>query len=176
MAGHGRPHPIFGRDVGPPAPKGNRRGLIHGAKVTRKSYGKEMANKEQQIFQTLAGQAPVRASDGGLPIYDVLAVSLLADDLVRYDLMKAYSYEHGMFDEHGSPLPYVDTFFKLIDRIWRGCAAIGLTPASRAKLGLALAKSATLAEALSEPDKDKRQAMLADLGEIDAEAEEVEND
>lgn len=160
-----------------PAPKGNRRSTHHGGLVTRKSHAKEMAAKEAEIAELLADGAPVRTPGGGLPQHDVFAVRLLAQEMVRLENMTTYSYEYGLLDEYGEPRqPLIDLMGKSYDRIMRGLAAMGMTPSSRAKLGLALVKQASLAEAMSEPDRKKRMKMLNELGVIESEAEEVEDD
>ncbi len=47
--------------------------------------------------------------------------------------------------------------------------ALGMTPRSRAKLGLDLARAADLATAMSEPDPVKRERLLREAGVVDAE-------
>jgi hypothetical protein len=164
----------MGRPPGVPnAPKGNKRGVRHGGLVTRKSSAIEMAAKQEELEAALAKAAPARAPGDKLPIHDKHIVGLLAATMVQFDNMTEFSREHGFLDEHGDPLTFVDVYGKVADRIARLLDKMGMTPASRAKLGLALVKQATLAEALSEPDRDKRMEMLNDLGVIEGEGEEV---
>jgi phage terminase small subunit len=165
---------IYGKS-GPPAPNGNRRSVHHGGMVTSKSHGEEMAAKETEIMEALSEAAPVRAPDGSLPRHDIFAVRLLAMEWVRYENMSAYLIEYGWLDEDGEPRhPVSDLIGKSADRITRLLDRMGMTPASRAKLGLDLVKQATFAEAMSEPNRKRRMRMLRDAGVIDV--EEVEDE
>lgn len=158
-----------------PAPKGNKRGVNHGGMVTRKSHAAEMQAKQEELESALAADTPVRSPSGELPVHDKYIVRLLADVMVQFDNMSAFAREHGFLDERGDPLTFVKLYGEVADRIARLLDKLGMTPASRAKLGLALVKQATLAEAISEPNRKKRMKMLNQLGVIEAEAEEVED-
>jgi P27 family predicted phage terminase small subunit len=134
-----------------------------------------MAAKEAEIVEALAEAAPVRASNGELPSHDIFAVKLLAQEWVRYENMSVYLSEHGWADEKGELRhPVTDMLGKSADRILRMLDAMGMTPKSRAKLGLDLVKQASFAEAMSEPNRRKRVKMLKELGVVEAEAEEVD--
>lgn len=159
---------IYGKS-GPPAPKGHRYSVKHGGLVTQKTHALEMKAKQKELEVALSAAAPVRSHNGKLPVYDEHIVSLLAAVMVQFDNMTEFAHENGFLDKNGDPLTFVDVYGKVADRIARILDKLGMTPSSRAKLGLALVKSATLAEALSEPDKDKRMEMLADLGVIEGE-------
>jgi hypothetical protein len=153
-----------------PAPKGNRRGVHHGGGVTVKSHRVEIEAKEAEIIEELAAAAPVRGVDGGLPSHDVFAVRLLATEMVRYANMTAYSYDYGLLDDNGEPRQsLLDLMGKTADRILRLLTSMGMTPASRAKLGLDLVRQASLSEAMSEPNRRKRMRMLRELGVVEGE-------
>lgn len=124
----------------PPAPPaGNRRGAVHGG------YSQVMATtleaKARTIYDALASDAPVRGPDGGLPREDSVPVRLLAEALCRLDSVSEYLARHGWQDERGVPRQAVlNIEERLSSRALGLCIELGMTPRSRAALGLSLAR------------------------------------
>ena len=119
-------------------------------------------------------EAVVTAIREALPIKhqaDQWIVADLADALIRLHRFRNYADEHELWDQRGKSKKrymarsvlhwesrYRDRVFRLLLR------ELGLTPASRAKLGLDLVRSVSLAEAMSEKDPVKRKALMAAAG------------
>lgn len=127
------------RRGGPTPAPGNRQTVTHGA------YGRvalpALDAKSREITQALAADAPVRAADGSLPAADLPAVRLLADTLCRLDSIGDYLERRGWESEDGRPRPVLDYEAKLRSQALDVMKELGMTPASRAKLGLDLAKT-----------------------------------
>lgn len=122
-----------------PAPPGNTRALKHGARA-RLDEGR-LADKRAEVAEILADDAPLRDAEGKLPRADELAVSLLAETLVRLDGVRTYLDLHGLLTEKGEIRPAVAIEDRLIARAFGFAEALGMTPRSRAKLGLDVARS-----------------------------------
>lgn len=97
--------------------------------------------KARKITEALAADAPVRAQDGSLPAADMPAVRLLADTLCRLDSISAYLERRGWEGEDGKPRPVLDYEARLRSQALDVMKELGMTPASRAKLGLDLART-----------------------------------
>jgi hypothetical protein len=124
----------------PPAPSGNQRARRHGgyADVARERVESRIA----ELLGGLAEDAPLRAADGGLPAHDTAIVHLLAVTLCRVESVETYLTAYGYLDAAGNVRPAAD----LAGRLRREAAdyldALGMTPRSRARLGLDLADAA----------------------------------
>ncbi|UTI62637.1 hypothetical protein NBH00_14855 [Paraconexibacter antarcticus] len=98
--------------------------------------------KVREVFDALAADAPLRASDGGLPAADGAMVRLAAEVMCRLDDVTGYLGAKGWMDEKGNPRTIV---LELEGRLRREAAdhldALGCSPRSRAKLGLDVARS-----------------------------------
>jgi len=129
------------RSAPPPAPPGNRRTVTHGgyAEVARA----RLDAKTREVFEALAADVPLRDAAGELPRYDAAQVALLAKCLCRLEDVESYVAEFGWRDQKtGEPRTGL---VELEGRLRREAAdymdALGMTPRSRAKLGLDLARS-----------------------------------
>ncbi len=142
----------------PPAEKGNARAVKHGLGATV-----TLAPQAEAIREVLAAQAPVRAHDGSLPVYDEAIVMQAARVMARVQSASEYVEEHGLFDLEGDLRPVVSELGRIERQLTELLDRLGMTPTSRAKLGLDLARTVDLATAMSEPDANKRRALLADL-------------
>ena len=123
----------------PPAPVGNVRRREHGA------YGviarEELEVKVREVFDALAADTPVREADGGLPAADVPAVRMLAEVLCRLDRIAEYLTRRGWQDDDGLPRPVLDYEARLRSHSLDLLKELGMTPRSRAALGLDLARA-----------------------------------
>jgi hypothetical protein len=148
----------------PPAPPaGNDRAATHRG-YARVAPGRRDA-KAATVFQALAGDAPLRDSNGSLPRADEWTVRLLAECLCRLEDVSADLDAHGWRDrETGEPRPAMSRETELRREAFGYVEALGMSPRSRARLGLNLARTVDLATALSEPDAARRAELLREAG------------
>lgn len=125
------------------APPGNRRALSHGgyAAVTRD----RLDTKVREVYDALAADAPLRDLDGGLPPADAVAIRMLAEALCRLESVAEYLNRRGWETDDGEPRPAVEVERRLRVEVADHLDALGMTPRSRAKLGLDLSRGFDLA-------------------------------
>jgi hypothetical protein len=144
---------------------GNLNGKTHGAEATVPAD--RLSEKAQEVYAVLAEDAPVR-DGGGLPRHDREAVALLARSLCRLDDVTDWLDTHGVFNKRGRLRDRILVQEeRLRNEVAKHLDALGMTPRSRAKLGVDLARTADLAQAMSEPDPQKRARLLRDAGLAD---------
>ncbi len=141
------------------AAAGNGRAVQHRLGTTLEA---NLPPDVEAIHEALKASAPVRAADGGLPIYDEAAIELLARQLAKIRYGYEWLEEHGWFDE-GELRPLVSELAKFERQLMEGLDRMGMTAAGRARLGLDLARTTDLATAMSEPNPERRRDLLADL-------------
>lgn len=159
----------------PPPEKGNRRAVTHGAYA--KVAPERLDAKADELFEALAADAPVREADGGLPAADTVAVRLAAETLCRLEDVRAFISEVGVFDTakhhkakrrkkepRGSrrrrsvdPMRAVEMEDRLVRRLMDQLDSLGMTPRSRAKLGLDQARQMDLAREWADKDRSTRR-------------------
>jgi len=130
---------------GPPAPVGNRLALRHGgyAAIARE----RLEAKVLEVADALGSDLPLRDAAGGVPRADAVAVRLLAENLCRLDDVSAHLRDFGLFDQAtGEPRPALDLERRLRAETLDLAESLGLTPRSRAKLGLDLQRGFDLAQ------------------------------
>lgn len=127
-----------------PAPIGNVRALRHGG-AARKATLITAGSWAEKIMAELTAEAPLRDGEGGLPLHDRQLVELLASALARLQSVQAWLELRPAVSERGLPWPAEDTARRLRSEIARYLDALGMTPKSRAALGLDLARSFDLA-------------------------------
>jgi phage terminase small subunit len=115
------------------------------------------------VFAALAASAPVR-ENGQLPPADAFLVAQLARTLVRLDRLAAWLDQHGIQDRRGKIRSAARWESKLTSQAVSMMSALGMSPTSRAKLGLNLARTISLAEAMSEPNPQRRTELLRQAG------------
>jgi phage terminase small subunit len=118
---------------------GNGRAVTHGAYAALAPDRLDV--KAREVFDALGADAPVRDGDGSLPAADVAAVRLLADVLCRLDDIGGYLSRRGWEGEDGKPRPVLDYEARLRGHALDLMRELGMTPASRAKLGLDLVRA-----------------------------------
>lgn len=149
--------------TGPKPPKGNKRGVVHGGYAH--IVGERLEAKAREVYDALAADAPVRASGGGLPRYDAPLVRLLAMTLCRLENVEAHIALFGAFDQRSREVrTVVEVEAGLRKEAAHYLGLLGMTPTSRAKLGLDLVRQADLATAMSEPDPERRADLLREAG------------
>lgn len=130
------------------APPGNRRAVKHGAYAA--VVRERLEAKSREVYEALAADAPLRGPDGELPAADAVAVRLLAEALCRLDDVSAHLRDRGLTDEDGAVRPAVELESRLRREAADHADALGMTPRSRARLGLDVARGFDLATAWSE--------------------------
>lgn len=131
---------------GGPAPEpGNQRARKHGAYAT--VVQARLDEKIREVFDAIAEDAPLRADDGGLPAADAVVVRLLAAALCRVADVEGYLADFGWRDvDTGEPRTGILDLEARLRREARDHAdALGMTPRSRAALGLDVAHGLDLA-------------------------------
>jgi len=129
---------------GPPAPGGNRLAVRHAgyAAVARE----RLEAKALEVYDALGSDLPLRDAAGGVPRADAVAVRLLSESLCRLDDVSAHLRDFGLFDQAtGEPRPALDLERRLRAETLDLAESLGLTPRSRAKLGLDLQRGFDLA-------------------------------
>src|SRR4051812_39583204 len=82
----------------PPAPKGNKLPVTHGAHANPPPA---LDAARAAIYDALAASAPVRDRDGGLPAADSTVVELAASALARFRALDAHVTAKGPIDRRG---------------------------------------------------------------------------
>lgn len=113
------------------AATGNRRAATHGAYA--RVAAEALDAKATAIFDALSADAPLRADDGSLPTHDAAMVRLLADCLCRLDSLSAWLAGRWATPE---ARPALELEARLRTQAADFLDAMGMTPRSRAKLGL----------------------------------------
>jgi hypothetical protein len=133
----------------PPAPPaGNARAVVHGAYAALPVD--RVDAKARSIAAAVAQDAPVRADDGGLPAADGVVVRLLADALCRLDSIGEYLGRCGWQDSKGRPRAVLDVEARLRNQALDLTRELGMTPRSRAALGLDLVRAVAAGDQLAQ--------------------------
>jgi hypothetical protein len=122
----------------PPAPVGNDRAVSHGAYSA--IAVERIDAKVRVMFDALAADAPVR-ENGGLPAADGPVVRLLAETLCRLDDVTEFLGRRGWQDRKGNPRPALMVESRLRAQALSLLVELGMTPRSRAALGLDLVRA-----------------------------------
>ena len=136
--------------TGPPAAKGNRLAVKHGGYAA--IAADRLDAKACEVFDALAADAPLREA-GELPAADSALVRLAADCLCRLEDVAANVRDFGVFDQRtGDVRPAVELEGRLRREAADYLDALGMTPRSRAKLGLDVQRGFDLAKHWAEAD------------------------
>lgn len=130
-----------------PAPAGNDRARRHGgyAAVARERIEERVG----ELLDALAADAPLRDPEGELPAPDAAIVTLLATALCRLESVEGYLNAHGYLTDDGGVRPAADLAARLRREAADYLDALGMTPRSRARLGLDLGRGLDLAQAMA---------------------------
>jgi hypothetical protein len=161
----------------PPAPpEGNVRTLKHGAGA-RKATLVRAGSWAASIMVELAEEAPLRGLDGGLPLHDRQVVELLASALARLEAVTSWLDSRPAVREDGSLWPAEDTAGRLRREVARYLGELGMTPTSRARLGLDLVRSFDLAQVWAEEaDADAITAEAVEEGAVSGPSRPADHD
>jgi hypothetical protein len=147
---------LANRRDAPPAPKGNRRAVKHGARAT------PPAKRVAALTAEIAAALPVRDGDGGPPIHDLHVVGLMAVTLARLESVTAYVDRLGPLarGKLREAAVYED---RLVVRAANLADRLGMTPRSRAALGLDLARTQVDLATLLSDDATPRATRPPDI-------------
>lgn len=147
---------------------GLQRRRVHGAYAAIAE--RELEAKVRELYDAIGEDLPVRESDGGVPAADAIPLRLLAEVLIRRERVRETEVRLGVETEKGDLRGVVKFGLALDDKALRLCEQLGLTPTSRARLGLDLARTRRAAEGLDRLADEGREA----LGARTVDAEVVE--
>lgn len=151
------------------APIGNKRAVSHGgfAAVARE----RLEERERQVYEALTGDLPLREADGSAPAADAVVVSMFAQSICRLEDVKDYIARRGIETSRGHMRNAVEVEGRLRREALDFAEALGLTPRSRAKLGLDLVRGG---DALKDAEaaREARERLDKRLEALDGEAEE----
>lgn len=120
---------------GNPAPAGNRLAVKHGG------YARVIAGtldtKIEAIRAALEEDAPLQHAA------DAAMIHQLAELMHRRDGVSANLTAYGLFDETGNERPAVGLYLRFANAVLDHAESMGMTPRSRAKLGLDVARAQT---------------------------------
>jgi hypothetical protein len=160
------------------SPSGEQRALSHGGYAPLSPD--ELDDQERAIYAELAAAAPVRTADDGLPQHDAMLVTLAAECRGQLIKVSANIRDCGMFVARGKRKGEVRNVVDLSARLRREMSGylqeLGMTTASRAKLGVDVKRAESIADELeaARAAREAREARDRDAGVIDATAVEDE--
>jgi len=129
-------------------PVGNANARTHGAYAAITEA--QLRDEELKVYEALASDAPVRADDGGLPREDTLVVRQLAESLVRLQRISTHLVARGIERDDGSLRPAVELELRVRGHVLDLCRELGMTPKSRAALGVDLVRVASAGDRLAD--------------------------
>jgi hypothetical protein len=137
----------------PGAGRGSRAGAL--ARATSHSYYAQLAEAELdaevlKVYDALGRDVPVRGPDGGPPAEDGVVLRQLAEALVRLRKIGDHLLARGIQREDGSLRPAAELDLRIRAHILELCRELGMTPKSRAALGVDLVKVASAGDRLQE--------------------------
>jgi hypothetical protein len=133
VGGGGAHHPASIANLrrgGPVTPGNAFHGSHGGYRVVAEA---ELDAKARQVFEAVSADAPLRGEDGGLPSNDAVVVRLLADCLCRLDSVGAWLAGRWATTE---ARPALELEMRLRTQALDLAESMGMTPRSRARLGL----------------------------------------
>jgi hypothetical protein len=140
---------------------------VHGAyaQIARE----RLEQREAQVFDALAGDAPLRNADGSLPSADAVLVRLLAECLCRLDGIAAHLRDHGILDpKTGDVRSVIEAEGRLRREAADHAEALGMSPRARSKIGMDLIRAEVAAQSVG-ADREARERLDRRLASLDAE-------
>lgn len=133
--------------------EGNVRALVHGGQA-RQATLVRAGTFADLIYRELEAEAPLRNPGGDLPAHDRQVVELLASALARLEAVEGWLAIRPPLDPKGKPWPAEDVAHRLRRESLRYLDALGMTPTSRARLGVDLTRTVDLAQRWAEGNTD----------------------
>jgi hypothetical protein len=134
---------------GPKAKPGNDLAVRHGAYASIGAA--ELDSETAAVVDALSADAPLKEA-GELPAADAVVVELLAACLIRLRRVTRFHLDRGWLTDADEPRPSVALESKLRREALDLAEALGMTPRSRARLGLDLARTEDVARGIAALD------------------------
>jgi P27 family predicted phage terminase small subunit len=151
------------------ASDGNGRALTHGGYSA--ALVADVETEVLELMEALGGSAPVHDPDGSLPAADVAAVERAARALKRWRTLSQWCDLHGRIVERGKAKgavkPAAELELKAERELAAALEALGMTPRSRAALGVDLVRARVTAEE-AEAARAARERLDARAGAVEA--------
>jgi hypothetical protein len=147
IGGGGARHPNSLANLRPGAgawPPGAAPRLRHGLR-TRRPDRLLLGGAASEIIDALEAGVPVRDADGDVPVHDRVAVEAAALQLIIVRRVLGFLTTNGFEDERGRLRPEVEGLERANARLLAALDRLGMTPASRVRLGLDLSRAFDLA-------------------------------
>jgi hypothetical protein len=137
------------------APTGNARAKTHGAFAV--IARERLEERELAILDALSADLPLTEADGSVPPADAVVISLFAEVLCRLADVKDYHGRRGIESAKGVLRPSVEVEGRLRREALDFAESLGMTPRSRARLGLELQRGQINDERLT-AERESREA------------------
>lgn len=148
----------------PAAPVAHTRSLRHGGRA--EVLYRDVEAEVTELMEAL--DVPVRDPDGSIPGHDLAAVEVAARCLKRYRRLADWLDLHGRIDERSGKVKAAAEYELQAERaLTSALDVLGMTPTSRAKLGLDLVRAAGAEAELAE-QQAARERLDQRLASIDA--------
>jgi hypothetical protein len=136
--------------------RGETRPIGKGRPPTHGAYAviaeRDLNGKVAELYAAIGQDLPVREADGGVPAADAIPLRMLAEALIRRERVRDTEVRHGIEAPDGKVRGVVEYGLRLDGHVLRLAEQLGLTPRSRAALGLDLARAQGAAERLLADD------------------------
>ena len=152
---------------------GLQRSRKHGAYAV--IAASEMDAKVREVYEAIGADLPVRDPDGSVPGADAIPLRLLSETLIRRERVRESELKHGVETPDGRLRGIVELGLRLDAQALKLCEQMGLTPASRVRIGVALVHAQSASDKALDADlAASREAWERHDGNtIDGDAEEV---
>jgi hypothetical protein len=102
---------------------------------------RELSGKVRELYEAIGEDLPVRDAGDGVPAQDAIPLRMLAETLIRRERIRESELRHGVETPDGKLRGIVEFGLRLDNQALRLCIELGLTPRSRAALGLDLIRT-----------------------------------
>ncbi len=138
----------------PPAPGKNKQNNTHNLKhgAYSEAITAPLVEAKKKELQAIIEEAKVPF----ILSIDTFLITGLARSLVRLERFDAYLEEHGDVISKTKMNPVIKVYFTALETARRHCESLGLSPSTRARLGVDMAKHRDLVEKMAERTPDDR--------------------
>jgi len=133
----------------PPAPEGNALAVKHGAYASIGAA--ELDAETRAVVEALSADVPLRER-GEAPAADAVVIQLLAEALIRLRRVTEFHRDRGWLGDDDQPRPSVALEARPRREALDLAEALALTPRSRSRIGLDLARTEDVARGIAALD------------------------
>lgn len=109
---------------------------------------RDLEAKTAEVYEAIGEDLPLRDAAGEIPAHDAAAVRMLAEVLCRLESVSEFLNRRGWETDDGDPRPAVEVERRLRSEALDWMRELGLTPASRSKLGLDQMRGISMVQAM----------------------------